>query len=134
MPNASHRIEATSIKAMSSMFLMFNSLDSRVDITMHPKFYIIINNVSRYGESYDPVVIKQQIENGKAKDLDDLSLEERITDIKTELKKDAINFHLSELVSDDTRIGTNTWKDIKASACLSDDYKESSWFSDLTDY
>ena len=32
------------------MFLMFNSLDDRVDITDHPKYNVIFNNVSLHGE------------------------------------------------------------------------------------
>ena len=54
MPNASQRITDTTIKAMNNMFFMFNSLDFRTDITHHPKFKIIINNVSLYGDEYDP--------------------------------------------------------------------------------
>ena len=53
MPNASQRITDSTIKGMSSMFLMFNSLDERVDITLHPRFHIVINNVSKFGENYD---------------------------------------------------------------------------------
>ena len=40
------------------MFLMFNSLDERVDITIHPRYQIIFNDVSRYGDKYDHVRIK----------------------------------------------------------------------------
>ena len=54
LPNASQRIRDTTIKAMMSIFFMFNSLDFRTDITNHPKFKIIINNVSLYGDEYDP--------------------------------------------------------------------------------
>ena len=53
MPNASQRITDTTIKGMNSMFFMFNSLDERVDITLHPRYHIVINNVSKYGENYD---------------------------------------------------------------------------------
>ena len=35
------------------MFFMFNSLDERVDIASQPKFHIVINNVSKFGENYD---------------------------------------------------------------------------------
>ena len=47
LPNASQRIRDTTIKAMISIFFMFNSLDERIDINQHPKYHIIINNVSR---------------------------------------------------------------------------------------
>ena len=50
MPNASQRITDSTIKGMISMFFMFNSLDQRTDITLHPKYHIVINNVSRYGD------------------------------------------------------------------------------------
>ena len=58
MPDASQRIRDTTIKAVNNMFLMFNSLDERVDISLHPKFHIIFNNVSRYGDNYDPEKLK----------------------------------------------------------------------------
>ena len=54
LPNASQRITDSTIKAMISMLFMFNSLDERVDISKHPKYHIVINDVSRYGEDYDP--------------------------------------------------------------------------------
>merc|ERR1712026_1398 len=53
MPDASHRIRDTTIKAINNMLVMFNSLDERVDISFHPKYHIIFNNVSRYGDNYD---------------------------------------------------------------------------------
>ena len=51
LPNASQRIRDTTIKAMLSAFFMFNSLDDRVTITEHPKYHVIINNVSKYDEN-----------------------------------------------------------------------------------
>ena len=45
---------------MNNMLFMFNSLDERVDITSHPKFRIVINNVSRYGDNYDPATIGRE--------------------------------------------------------------------------
>ena len=54
MPNAAQRITDSTVKAIVNNFFTFNSLDVRVDITNHPKFLLIINNVSRYGENYDP--------------------------------------------------------------------------------
>ena len=57
LPNESQRITDTTIKAINNMLFIFNSLDKRVDITFHPKFRIIINNVSRYGDNYDPTSI-----------------------------------------------------------------------------
>ena len=59
MPNASNRITDTSVKAMNSMFFMLNSFDECIDITIHPKFYIVINNVSKFGTTYDPETIEK---------------------------------------------------------------------------
>ena len=53
MPNASQRITDSTIRAMNSMFFMFNSLDERVDSTLHPKFHIVINNVSKHGDIHN---------------------------------------------------------------------------------
>ena len=53
MPNASQRITDSTIKGMISMFFMFNSLDERIDISLSPKYHIVINNVSRFGDDYD---------------------------------------------------------------------------------
>ena len=60
LPDASQRIRETTIKAISDMFLMFSSLDERVDISTHPKYFVIFNNVSRYGDNYDPIRIKNE--------------------------------------------------------------------------
>ena len=54
MPNASQRITRTTIEAMNNMLFMFNSLDHRTDLKNHPKFKIIVNNMSLYGDDYDP--------------------------------------------------------------------------------
>ena len=61
MPNASQRITDTTIKSMNSMFFMFNSLDERIDIKFHPKFHIVINNVSIHGENYDIDAIENDL-------------------------------------------------------------------------
>ena len=53
MPNASQRITDTTIKALNSMFFMFASLDERIDVASHPKYHIVINNVSKFGDDYD---------------------------------------------------------------------------------
>ena len=53
MPNASDRITDSAIKGMNSMLFMFNSLDERTDIDLHPRVHIVLNNVSRFGQNYD---------------------------------------------------------------------------------
>ena len=60
LPNASQRISDTTIKAIINMFVMFGSLDESVDISLHPKYHIIFNNVSRYGDKYDPNKLKNE--------------------------------------------------------------------------
>ena len=47
------------------MFFMFNSLDERIDITLHPKFHIVINNVSKFGDNYDIEKIEKDPENAQ---------------------------------------------------------------------
>ena len=54
LPNASQRIRDTVVKAMRTMFLMFDSLDERIDVKDHPKYMVVFNNVSKYGDDYDP--------------------------------------------------------------------------------
>ena len=89
MPNASERITETAIKSMNSMLFMFNSLDERTDITLHPRIHIVFNNVSRFGEDYDV----DQAENSETyfcfRD-DNLTVEERIKEIKAQLTKIAV--------------------------------------------
>ena len=59
MPNESHRLTDTTVKALNNMFFMFNSLDERVNVEEHPKFHIIINNVSRYGDEQEIDTIEE---------------------------------------------------------------------------
>ena len=64
------------------MFFMFNSLDERIDITLHPKFSIILNNVSKHGDDYDIDAIEKDPNNSSIDSAVTLSVEKRITDIK----------------------------------------------------
>ena len=105
MPNASHRIRDTTIKALNRMFFMFNSLDERTDISLHPAYHIVINNVSKHGEDYDLEKVEKDITNAHSNSTGNLSIEKRIEDMKFQLKEDAIRFFLTEEVSDDTSIG-----------------------------
>ena len=65
------------------MFLMFTSLDERIDVSVHPKYYVIFNNVSRYGDKYDPYKIKSEPGYDPIKEKSGLSKEWRIDDIKS---------------------------------------------------
>ena len=75
MPNASQRISDSTIKGMLSMFFMFNSLDERIDITLHPKFNIILNNVSKHGDDYDIDAIEKDPSNASTDSAATLSVE-----------------------------------------------------------
>ena len=82
MPNASQRITDTTIKGMLSMFFMFNSLDERIDLSVHPKYHIVINNVSKFGDDYDLEQIEKGLDNPQINTAANLSVEKRILDIK----------------------------------------------------
>ena len=110
MPDASHRIRDTTIKALIKMFYMFNSLDERNDISLHPVYHVVINNVSKHGEVYDLEKVEKDINNLHSNSTGNLSIEKRIEDIKSQLKEGAIRFYLTEEVSDDTSIGQTFYK------------------------
>ena len=117
MPNASQRITESTIKGMLSMFFMFNSLDDRIDITLHPKLFFVVNNVSKHGEDYDIDAVEKDQTNAPANAFAKLSIETRITDIKHQLKEGAIAFYSPHNISVLTKIGEKTWKDIKEQVC-----------------
>ena len=52
----------------------------------------------------------------------------RIADIKTQLKESTKNFYLIKEISDETRIGSKVWKQIKADVCENENYKKESWY------
>ena len=132
MPNASQRITDSTIKGMISMFFMFNSLDERIDISLHPKYHIIINNVSRFGDDYDLEKIEKDPDNAQINTAANLSVEKRILDIKAQLKESTKSFFLTEEISENSRIGDKIWKDIKEQICRDDTYRELSWFTEMT--
>ena len=96
MPNASQRITDSTIKGMISMFFMFNSLDERIDLSLHPKYHIVINNVSRFGDDYDLEKIEADPDNAQINTAANLSVEKRIFDIKAQLKESTKSFFLAE--------------------------------------
>ena len=63
MPNASQRITDSTIKGLNSMLFMFNSLDERIDVSDHPKYHIIVNNVSKHGDVCDLDAIEKDPTN-----------------------------------------------------------------------
>ena len=48
MPDSSERARRTSINAMNNMLFTLNSMHKKTDITNHPKFIVIFNDVSLY--------------------------------------------------------------------------------------
>ena len=110
MPNASQRITDSTIRGLNSMLFMFNSLDERIEVNNHPKYLIIINNVSKHGDIYDIDKIEKDPTNASTSTSTSLSIEKRINDFKTQLKEGAKAFHLGGFVSDSTRIGSKAWR------------------------
>ena len=111
---------------------MFNSLDERIDISLSPKYHIVINNVSRFGDDYDLEKIEQDPDNAQINTAANLSVEKRILDIKAQLKESTKGFYLTEEISENTRIGEKTWKDIKVQVCSEDAYERLPWFIEMT--
>ena len=134
MPNASQRITDSTVKGMNAMFFMFNSLDDRIDIKSHPKYHVIINNVSRYGDDYDLETLEKDPNNVEINTAANLSIEKRIADIKAQLKATAKAFYLTEDISDSIKIGTKLWKDVKTHVCTGDEYKASTWYTELQEH
>ena len=134
MPNESHRLTDTTVKALNNMFFMFNSIDERIDISLHPKFHIVINNVSKYGDNYDFEKIEKDPNdvaiNAAAKSMN----EKRITAIKSSLCESLKNYYLSELISDTTGFGGKAWKEIKDDVCANDSFRNEIWFTELLDH
>ena len=83
MPNASQRITDSTIRGLNSMLFMFNSLDERIEVNNHPKYLIIINNVSKHGDIYDIDKIEKDPTNASTSTSTSLSIEKRIDDFKT---------------------------------------------------
>ena len=64
------------------MLFMFNYLDERIDISMLPKFHIIINNVSKHGDIIDIDKIENDPSNSVKDEATALNNEKRIEDLK----------------------------------------------------
>ena len=84
---------------------MFNSLDERINVKNHPKYMVVINNVSKYGDNYDPKVVLQNPDYVPQLTGSNLSVQQRITDFKSQVKDVAKRFYLFDKVSDDSAIG-----------------------------
>ena len=114
MPNESQRITESTLSGLSSMLFMFNSLDERTDIKFHPRFHIVVNNVSKYGDNYDIEEVEKNPEATMIPSDSNLSVEKRIEEFKSQLKETTKKFYLSYEISDNSIVGTKTWKEVKA--------------------
>ena len=94
------------------MFFMFDSLDERVDIKHHPKFKILFNNVSKYGDYYDPDSIEEDLDFDVERIINEKSIQERIQTLKCQIKENAISFFLPGRISQYSKIGEKVWKNI----------------------
>ena len=65
------------------MLFMFNSLDERTDISLHPRVHIVFNNISRFGEDYDVDEAEKNPETYFSKSDDDYpTIDQRIQEMK----------------------------------------------------
>ena len=87
------------------MFFQLNSFDESIDISRHPKFQIVVNNVSKYGDTYDPETIEKDPESAILHVDPKLSPKNRILQFKESIFECVKNFYLSGKVSDSTKIG-----------------------------
>ena len=131
LPNASQRITDTVIKAIRTMFLIYNSLEEEIDVKDHPEYMVVINNVSRYGDDYDPNEVLQNPNYVPPSSGSNLSVQQRIADFKSQVKDAAKRFYLFDKVSDDSAVGDKTWKDVKQEVCSGEAYMNKSWFTGL---
>ena len=99
MPNAAHRITDTTVNANKLILFIFNCLTKPIDISKHPKFLIVFNNVSKYGNNYDPFTV----DNSKPKEVLDAieSSKKRAEEFKTQLKEKVKKFLLNTEISDE---------------------------------
>ena len=114
MPNESQRITESALKGLSSMLFMLNSVDERTDIMNHPKYHIVINNVSKYGDNYDYEAVEKDPESARIPADNNLSVEKRIEEFKFQLKESVKKFHLSYEISEKSMVGTKAWNEIKS--------------------
>ena len=53
--NSINKIGLNTVRALMNAFSIFHSLNSKTDIVIHPRYHIIVNDMSKYGKEYDPV-------------------------------------------------------------------------------
>ena len=117
MPDSSDRLRATSIKAMNHVLFTLNSIHPETDTKNHPKFIVIFNDVSLYENvSLDKLdghmkTINEPENYKKFKGRKNQI--ERIEHYKKDLKENAKKFYLKTNISDETKFGSRTWKELK---------------------
>ena len=92
---------------------------------------VVINNVSKYGDYYDPEEVLQNPDYVPPSTSSNLSVQQRIADFKAQVKDVAKRFYLFDKVSDDSVVGDKTWKDVKQEVCSGEAYMSESWFTAL---
>ena len=95
---------------MNNILLILNSLDPKANPREHPKLFIIFNDVSIE-------------ENFEEKDFRD-----RILVYKEGLKEFVKAFYLKQNLDDQTKIGHQSWQDVKYQVCSSEDYLDMAWY------
>ena len=126
MPDSSDRLRATSIKAMNHVLFTLNSLHQNTDSKNYPKFIVIFNDVSLY-ENVSLEKLNEHIKTmnepenykifkGRKNQI------ERIEHYKKDLKENVKKFYLKKNISDETKFGSRTWKELKSHVCSSEDF------------
>ena len=123
MPDSSDRLRATSIKAMNHVLFTLNSLHPNTDIKNHPKFIVIFNDVSLYEnvslEKLDEHIKTMNEPENYKRFKGRKNQIERIEHYKKDLKENVKKFYLKKNISDDTKFGSKTWKELKVQVCSS---------------
>ena len=93
---------------------------------------IVFNNVSLYGDNYDPTTIQHT----KQKDVIDAmnSSNERIEEFKNQLKVIVKSSFLHPEISDEILFGDKEWRLLKKEVLESEEYRQQKWYIDLTIY
>ena len=123
MPDSSDRLRETSIKSMNHVLFTLNSLHPKTDIKNHPKFIVIFNDVSLYEnvslEKLDEHIKTMNKPENYKKFKGRKNQIKRIEHYKKDLKENVKKFYLKKNISDETKFGSRTWKDLKSHVCSS---------------
>ena len=120
---------------MNHVLFTLNSLHPNTDVKNHPKLIVIFNDVSLYenvslDQLDEHIKIMNEPENYKRFKGRQNQIE-RIEHYKKDLKENVKKFYLKKNISDNTKFGSRTWKELKVQVCLSDDFQKEEWFAQL---